>query len=105
MIFPPDIPKTTRSDLQRETEVFHIPFRIPSFSSLSKSQNFIETDLSKTFCEMVLEEEEMICTDENTKGTIFHLSAYVRFMIKISNSHMINKLYYFFLNYKTKKSR
>ena len=83
MIFPPDIPKTTRSDLQRETEVFHIPFRIPSFSSLSKSQNFIETDLSKTFCEMVLEEEEMICTDENTKGKIFHLSAYVHFMINL----------------------
>ena len=63
-----------RSDLQRETEVFHIPFRVPSFSSLSKSQNFIETDLSKTFCEMVLEEEEMICNYENTEGTIFPIN-------------------------------
>ena len=89
-----------RSDLQRETEVFHIPFRVPSFSSLSKSQNFIETDLSKTFCEMVLEEEEMICTYENTEGTIFHIYKCILSLNKLKSF----KSYFCFLNYKTKQN-
>ena len=61
----------TRTDTERETKVFHIPFRIPSFSSLSKSPNFVETDLSQTFCEMVLEQEKTSCTNDKNKGKVF----------------------------------
>ena len=63
----------TRMKSQRELKVFHIPFRIPSLSSLSKSPNFVETDLSQTFCEMVLEEEKTSCTNLEIIGKMFCL--------------------------------
>ena len=67
----------TRMKLQRESKVFHIPFRIPSLSSLSKSPNFIETDLSQTFCEMVLEEEKTSCTNDENIGKIICMKYWV----------------------------
>ena len=63
-----DTQKNAQQGIKRETEVLHIPFRIPSSSSLLKSDIYTETDLSQTFCEMVLEEETTMCTNDMNGG-------------------------------------
>ena len=56
---------------KRETEVFHVPFRIPSNLSLLKSYPSIENDLSDVLCEILLEEETQICRRNEDAGSIF----------------------------------
>ena len=80
----------TRMKSQRELKVFHIPFRIPSLSSLSKSPNFVETDLSQTFCEMVLEEEKTSCTNHENIGKRFSYQYLVFYRIFKQRAKLIS---------------
>ena len=53
----------------KETEVFHVPFRIPSNLSILKSFASNENDLSQISCEIILEEETKICNQNKNSGT------------------------------------